>query len=68
MYIISYRDKANATTPEDNSFFAEKKKRCASDGTRTRDVLHSRQTLYQLQLSWAGRIFKVYTRQMAFLT
>ena len=48
--IISYRDKANikATTPEDNSFFLKRKRRAASGGTRTRDVLRARQTLYQL--------------------
>ena len=36
-----------ATTPEDNSFF-QRKRRAASGGTRTRDLLRSRQMLYQL--------------------
>ena len=39
---------SKATTPEDNSFFLKRKRRAASCGTRTRDVLHTRQTLYQL--------------------
>ena len=34
-------------TPEDNSFFPKRKRRAASGGTRTRNVLRSRQTLYQ---------------------
>ena len=29
-----------ATTPEDNSFFFQRKRRAALGGTRTRDVLH----------------------------
>ena len=33
-----------ATTPEDNSFFSKRKRRAASGGTRTHDVLRSRQT------------------------
>ena len=43
--------------PEDNSLFLKRKRRAASDGTRTRDVLHTRQTLYQLshQCSSAGQ-------------
>ena len=46
-----------ATAPEDNSFFFQRKRRAASGGTRTRDVLRSRQMLYQLshQSSSAGR-------------
>ena len=39
---------SKATTPEDNSFFPKRKRRAASGGTPTRDVLHTRQTLYQL--------------------
>ena len=39
-----------ATTPEDNfsSIFLKSKRRAASGGIRTRDVLRARQTLYQL--------------------
>ena len=58
-----------AMTPEDNSFF-QRKRKAASGGTRTCDVLLSRQTAVLAeprQLSWAGRIFKVCTRQMASL-
>ena len=43
MCIISHRDKANA-----NNNTQRQLRRAASGGTRTRDVLHSRQTLYQL--------------------
>ena len=48
--IISHRDKAN---PSNNarrqlSFFPKRKRKAASGGTRARDVLRSRQTLYQL--------------------
>ena len=48
-----------ATTPEDNSLFLKRKRRAASGGTQTHDVLHTRQTLYQLShqgssCSWAG--------------
>ena len=32
-----------ATTPEDNSSFFQRKRRAASGGTRTRDLLRSRQ-------------------------
>ena len=39
---------SKATTPEDNSLFLKRKRRAASGGTRTRNVLHTRQTLYQL--------------------
>ena len=39
---------SKATTPEDNSFFLKRKRRAASGGTQTCDVLHTRQTLYQL--------------------
>ena len=48
---------SKATTPEDNSIFLKRKRRAASGGTRTRDVLHTRQTLYQLsnQGSSAGQ-------------
>ena len=34
--------------PEDNSLFLKRKRRAASGGTRTHDVLHTRQMLYQL--------------------
>ena len=46
-----------AMTPEDNSFFSQRKRRAASGGTQTRDVLRSRQMLYQLshRSSSAGR-------------
>ena len=37
-----------ATTPEDDSFFPKRKRRTTLGGTRTHDVLHSRQMLYQL--------------------
>ena len=43
MCIISHRDKANA-----NNDARRQQRRAASGRTRTRDVLHSRQTLYQL--------------------
>ena len=40
-----------ATTPEDNSFFFPKRKRrAASGGTRTRDVLRSRHHVHPSQL------------------
>ena len=34
--------------PEDNSLFLKRKRRAASGRTRTHDVLHTRQTFYQL--------------------
>ena len=39
---------SKATTPENNSLFLKRKRIAASGGTRTRDFLHTRQTLYQL--------------------
>ena len=39
---------SKATTPEDNSLFLKRKRRAALGGTQTRNVLHTRQTLYQL--------------------
>ena len=39
---------SKATTPEDNPLFLKRKRRAASGGTQSRDVLHTRQTLYQL--------------------
>ena len=36
---------SKATTPEDKSFFPKRKRRAASGGIWTRDVLHTRQTL-----------------------
>ena len=36
---------SKATMPEDNS---KRKRRAASGGTQTHDILHTRQTLYQL--------------------
>ena len=39
---------SKATTPEDNSIFPKRKRRAASGGIQTRDVLRTRQTLYQL--------------------
>ena len=56
--IISYRDKANASNDTRRQlFFSKRKRRAASGGTRTHDVLHSRQMLYQLSHrgSSAGR-------------
>ena len=57
--IISYRDKANASnnTRRQSFFFPKRKRRAASGGTRTHDVLRSRQMLYQLSHrgSLAGR-------------
>ena len=44
---------SKATMPEDNSLFLKRKRRAASGGTRTRDVLRTRQTL--CQLSHRGR-------------
>ena len=39
---------SKATTPEDNSLFLKRKRRAASGRTQTRNILHTRQTLYQL--------------------
>ena len=39
---------SKATTSEDNSLFLKRERRAASGGTRTCDVLHTRQTLCQL--------------------
>ena len=46
-----------ATKPKDNSLFLKRKRRAASGGIQTHDVLHTRQTLYQLshQGSSAGQ-------------
>ena len=47
--IISHRDKANPSNDAQRQlFFFKRKRRAASGGTRTRSVLRSRQTLYQL--------------------
>ena len=48
---------SKATTPEDNSPFLKRKRRAASGGIRTRDILSTRQTLSQLshQGSLAGQ-------------
>ena len=39
---------SKATTPKDKSFFFKRKGRAASGGIRTHNILHTRQTLYQL--------------------
>ena len=45
--IISYRDKANASNDTRRQlFFFQRKRRAASGGTRTRNLLRSRQMLY----------------------
>ena len=41
---------SKATMPEDNSPFLKRKRRAASGGIRTRDVLRTKQTLYQLHV------------------
>ncbi len=56
--IISHRDKANPSNDARRQlFFPKGKRRAASGGTRTRDVLCSRQTLYQPQLGRANLKF-----------
>ena len=51
------------TMPKDNPCFSQEKRRAASGGTRTRDILCTRQgalpTEPLRQLSWAGRILNV---------
>ena len=39
---------SKATTPEDNLCFLKRKRRAASGGVRTCDILRTRQMLYQL--------------------
>ena len=67
--IISYETRQmQTTTPEDNSFFPEKKKSCLGRDSNPRCSAFQADALPAeppRQLSWAGRIFKVYTRQMA---
>ena len=49
MCIFTHRDKANPSNDARRQlFFSKRKRRAASGGTRTRGVLCSRQTLYQL--------------------
>ena len=52
MYIhersVTETRQSKATTAEDNSLFIKRKRRAASGGIQTRDILCTRQTLYQL--------------------
>ena len=41
---------STATMPEDNSLFLKRKRRASSGGTRTRDVLHTRQMLHYITM------------------
>ena len=45
---------SKATTPVDNSLFPKRKRRAASGGTRTHDVLHTRQMFYMYMRKGLG--------------
>ena len=60
MYVQSLRQgKARQLCLKTTPLFPKRKRRAASGGTRTRDVLRTKNLSHRSrQLSWAGRIFK----------